>query len=120
VICGDFNTAHQPIDIRNAKQNEHTTGFLPEEREWISRYLRHGFHDVYREMNPDRVQYTWWTNLFNARQRNIGWRLDYFLVSENLLPQVNKITIHDEILGSDHCPVTLELALKDRERSELS
>lgn len=109
VICGDFNTAHQPIDIRNAKQNERSTGFLPEEREWITHYLKHGFRDAYREMYPDRVQYTWWTNLFQARQRNIGWRLDYFLVSDILLPQVSAIAIHDEVLGSDHCPVSIEL-----------
>lgn len=109
VICGDFNTAHQEIDLRNPKQNQNTSGFLPEERVWIDHFLSHGFVDAYRALYPQRVQYTWWTYRMGARQRNIGWRLDYFLVSEGLMPCVQDVVVHGEIQGSDHCPVTLEL-----------
>ena len=107
IICGDFNTAHREIDLRNPKENHNTSGFLPEERAWIDIYLSHGFVDVYRLLFPDRVQYTWWTYRFNARLHNVGWRLDYFLVSEALVPFVRDVVIHEEIKGSDHCPVTL-------------
>lgn len=109
VITGDFNTAHQEIDLKNPKANEKNTGFMPEEREWVTRYLDHGFVDAYRRLYPDRVQYTWWTYRFNARVKNVGWRLDYFLVSEAFMPQVADVTVHDEVMGSDHCPVTLSL-----------
>jgi len=109
IITGDFNTAHMPIDLKNPKQNEKTSGFLPEEREWVQRFLDHGFVDVYRKLYPDKEQYTWWTYRFNARQRGIGWRIDYFLVSENLASRVRDVIIHDEVLGSDHCPVELIL-----------
>ncbi|NOY97685.1 MAG: exodeoxyribonuclease III [Chloroflexi bacterium] len=107
IITGDFNTAHREIDLRNPKENANTSGFLPEERAWIDRYLEHGFVEVYRHLYPDREQYTWWTYRFNARQRNVGWRIDYFLVSESLLPRVQDVIIHDDVLGSDHCPVAL-------------
>lgn len=109
VICGDFNTSHRPIDLKNPRQNEGNTGFLPEEREWIDRYLEHGFVDIYRQLYPERVQYTWWTFRMNARARNVGWRLDYFLISPQLVPFVQDVVIHDEVLGSDHCPVTLQI-----------
>lgn len=107
ILCGDFNTCHQPIDLRNPEANSGTTGFLPEERAWIDLYLEHGFRDIYRDLYPDREQYTWWTYRFQARQRNIGWRLDYFLISERLVEQVEDVVIHDDVLGSDHCPVSL-------------
>jgi exodeoxyribonuclease-3 len=107
IITGDFNTAHMPIDLRNPDENETTSGFLPEERAWVGRFLEHGFVDAYRHLYPERVQYTWWTYRFNARQRDIGWRIDYFLVSSALLPRVKDVIIHDELLGSDHCPVEL-------------
>jgi exodeoxyribonuclease-3 len=107
ILTGDFNTAHRPIDLRNPKENEKTSGFLPEERVWIDHYLDHGFVDVYRHFYPDRVQYTWWTYITNARQRNVGWRIDYFLVSANLVPKISDVIILDDVLGSDHCPVTL-------------
>jgi len=107
IITGDFNTAHMPIDLKNPKQNEKTSGFLPEEREWVSKFLEHGFVDAYRKLYPEREQYTWWTYRFNARKRGIGWRLDYFLVSETLVPRVKDVIIHEEIQGSDHCPVEL-------------
>lgn len=109
VICGDFNTAHCEIDLRNPRQNQTTSGFLPEERAWIDHYLASGFVDAYRALYPERVQYTWWTYRAGARQRNVGWRLDYFLVSEALASQVKDVIIHDDIPGSDHCPVTMIL-----------
>jgi exodeoxyribonuclease-3 len=109
VIFGDINTAHQPIDLRNPKQNEKNSGFLPEERAWIDRYLEHDFVDIYREMYPDKIQYTWWTYRMNARQRNIGWRLDYFLISKGLTNKVQDAIIYEGITGSDHCPIGLEL-----------
>jgi exodeoxyribonuclease-3 len=110
VVCGDFNTAHREIDLRNPKQNQTTSGFLPEERAWIDCYLEHGFVDVYRYLYPERVQYTWWTYRFSARMRNIGWRLDYFMVSEALMSRVEDVVIYDEVEGSDHCPVALVLS----------
>ena len=109
IITGDFNTAHMPIDLKNPKSNEKTSGFLPEEREWVQKFLDHGFVDIYRKLYPDRAQYTWWTYISNARGRNVGWRLDYFLVSESLVPRVQDVVIHDNIPGSDHCPVELIL-----------
>jgi exodeoxyribonuclease III len=111
VICGDFNTAHREIDLKNPKQNETTSGFLPEERAWLDRYIEHGFVDAYRELYPDRVQYTWWTYRVNARQRNIGWRLDFFMVSQALQPLVQDVIVHDHVPGSDHCPVSLILSV---------
>lgn len=107
IITGDFNTAHKEIDLANPKENSKTSGFLPEEREWIDIYLKNGFKDAYRELYPERIQYTWWTYRFTARSRNIGWRLDYFLVTEKLLQDVKDVVVHDTIQGSDHCPVTL-------------
>jgi exodeoxyribonuclease-3 len=112
ILCGDFNTAHREIDLRNPKQNQKTTGFLPEERVWIDHYLEHGFVDIYRWLYPERVQYTWWTYRMNARTRNVGWRLDYFLISQSLVSKVQDAIIHDDVPGSDHCPVTLVLGDK--------
>lgn len=107
IITGDFNTSHRPIDLRNPKANEGNTGFLPEERAWIDTYLEHGFVDIFRELYPEREQYTWWTYRGNARERNVGWRLDYFLITESLAELVEDVIIHDDVLGSDHCPVSL-------------
>lgn len=109
IITGDFNTAHMPIDLKNPKSNEKTSGFLPEEREWVGKFLERGFVDIFRKLYPDRVQYTWWTYISNARERNVGWRLDYFLISGSLVSRVKDVVIHDNILGSDHCPVELSL-----------
>ncbi|MDI9567077.1 MAG: exodeoxyribonuclease III, partial [Chloroflexota bacterium] len=109
IITGDFNTAHQEIDLANPKQNEKNTGFLPEERVWIDRYLEHGFKDAYRELYPEEEKYTWWTYRFNSRERDIGWRLDYYLVSDALMDRVEDVVIHSDIMGSDHCPVSLIL-----------
>lgn len=109
ILCGDFNTAHREIDLKNPKANEQISGFLPEERVWIDRYLEHGFVDAYRVLFPDRVQYTWWTYRLNARQRNIGWRLDYYLVSAHLMDWIQDVVVLDHVMGSDHCPVALHL-----------
>ena len=94
---------------KNAKQNSTTSGFLPEEREWVQKFLDHGFVDIYRRLYPERVQYTWWTYISNARERGVGWRIDYFLVSETLVDRVKDVIIHENVLGSDHCPVELVL-----------
>lgn len=109
IITGDFNTAHREIDLAHPKANALTSGFLPEERAWIDRYLEHGFVDIFRELYPDRVQYTWWTFISNARSRNVGWRLDYYLISRGLVNQVQDVVVHDTVPGSDHCPVSLLL-----------
>ena len=113
VVTGDFNTAHQEIDLANPKENAKTSGFLPEERAWIDRYLAHGFVDAYRQLYPERVQYTWWTYRFGARGRNIGWRLDYYLVSPGLMERVQDVVVYDAVTGSDHCPVSLILQDKN-------
>ena len=111
ILCGDINTSHKEIDLRNPKENARTSGFLPEERIWIDHILEHGFVDVFRHLYPQKVQYTWWTYRMNARERNVGWRLDYFFVSSSLLNKVQDVLTNDEVLGSDHCPVTLLIDL---------
>ena len=110
VLTGDYNIAHQPIDLARPKENEKNAGYLPEERAWMSRYLGLGFRDVYRERNPGLTgAYTWWTNWGGARERNIGWRIDYTTVSPDLVDQVIEVDIHPDIPGSDHCPVSITL-----------
>jgi exodeoxyribonuclease-3 len=110
VICGDVNTAHEEIDLANPKSNQKNTGFLPEERAWVSRLVDHGYVDVFRERHPgEGGLYTWWSNRKGVRERNVGWRIDYFFVSEELVPRVVDATIHADVLGSDHCPISLEL-----------
>lgn len=110
VICGDFNTAFTEMDLARPKDNEKNSGFLPEERAMLGRYFEAGFVDAFRAQYPDKVQYTWWTaRSKSARENNIGWRIDYFLVSEALMPNVKAVTIHDQVEGSDHCPLELEL-----------
>lgn len=109
IICGDYNTAHREIDIKNAKSNEKYSGFLPIEREWIDKFLSHGYIDTYRELHPEEVKYSWWSYRFNARAKNVGWRIDYFFVSEDLFPRVCDADILNDVYGSDHCPVVLSL-----------
>ncbi len=111
IIGGDLNTAHKPIDLKNPKANEKYSGFLPIEREWIDKFLSHGFIDTFRYLYPDKVQYTWWTYRFNARARNIGWRIDYFFVSEDLIDLVEDSYALDDVMGSDHCPIVLKLRI---------
>jgi exodeoxyribonuclease-3 len=107
IICGDFNTAHNEIDLANPKSNQNTSGFLQIEREMVSEYLRHHLVDVYRQLYPEKVEYTWWTYITQARERNVGWRLDYFMVSEGLVERIQKVEIQTSVPGSDHCPVSL-------------
>jgi len=109
VVCGDFNTAHREIDLARPKENSKVSGFLPEERAWIDKFISHGYVDAFRQFNQEPGQYTWWDLKSRARERNVGWRLDYFLVSENLLPAVTGAFIMPEVMGSDHCPVGLVL-----------
>ena len=109
IICGDINTSHQEIDVDNPRPKMKITGFLPEERAWITKFLNHGFVDVFRERYPEEVQYTYWSYMQNQREKNKGWRLDYFLVSKSFMPQVYDVVTHQDVLGSDHCPVTLVL-----------
>ncbi|MGD9146130.1 MAG: exodeoxyribonuclease III [Anaerolineae bacterium] len=111
IVCGDYNTAHQPIDLARPRQNVKTSGFLPEEREVLTRWLDWGFVDIYRHLHPDTEQYTWWTYRFDARARNVGWRIDYFLLAEDLLPYVQDAQILTDVMGSDHCPIELVLDL---------
>ena len=111
ILTGDFNTAHQPIDLKNPKENEKTSGFLPEERAWVDTYLNNGLVDAYRVLYPDKEEYTWWSQITRARDRNIGWRIDYFLVSQPLMPKVKDVRILGDVMGSDHCPVSLEIDL---------
>lgn len=109
VVAGDFNTAHQNIDLKNWRTNQNTSGFLPEERKKLQLYLERGFVDIYRELYPDRVQYSWWSQRFGVREKNVGWRIDYVWVSEDLRPHVVDAFILDQVRGSDHCPVGIEL-----------
>jgi exodeoxyribonuclease-3 len=111
VICGDYNTAHKEIDLKNPKANEKYSGFLPVERDWMDKFVSNGYVDTYRTLHPDTEKYSWWSYRFSAREKNVGWRIDYFFVSENLRASVLDADIHNEVLGSDHCPISLELAL---------
>ncbi len=112
VITGDYNTAHHPVDLANPKTNKDTTGFLPEERAWMDAFAADGMTDVFRWRHPDATgAYTWWSNRPGCRSRNIGWRIDYFFVSPELLPAVVDAPIFSDVLGSDHCPIGLELDL---------
>lgn len=109
VICGDINIAHKAIDLRNPKQNEKNAGFLPGERAWMDRFAGHGYVDTFRHFCDEPGHYTFWSQRKGVRERNIGWRLDYFWVSPELVPKLVSASIHPEVMGSDHCPVGLEL-----------
>ena len=111
VVCGDMNVAHEEIDLKNPKTNRRNAGFTDEEREAMTRLLDSGFVDPFRRLHPDEVTYSWWSYRFRAREKNTGWRIDYFLVSESLAPQVAEAKIHTQIMGSDHCPVEVDLDL---------
>jgi exodeoxyribonuclease-3 len=110
IYTGDLNVAHEEIDIKNPKANVQNAGFTPEERAKFSRLLSAGFVDAFRALYPTKVQYSWWSYRFNARASNAGWRIDYFVVSSRLMGQVRDSLIHNEIGGSDHCPIELDLA----------
>lgn len=110
IICGDFNVAHTEIDIKNAKANRGNAGFTDEEREKFSILLQNGFIDTYRYFHPDEKDaYTWWSYRKGVREKNIGWRIDYFLVSQNFLPKVKEALIYKDVMGSDHCPIGLTI-----------
>ena len=110
VVTGDWNTAHHPIDLARPKQNVNTSGFMPIEREKLDMYVENGWIDTFRLFHPEGDRYSWWTYRFGARERNVGWRIDYFFVNEGFVDNVEDADIHDEVVGSDHCPVSLELS----------
>ncbi|HPR18397.1 MAG TPA: exodeoxyribonuclease III [Candidatus Cloacimonadota bacterium] len=109
IVCGDFNTAHKEIDLANPKQNEETSGFLPIERAWMDKIIEHGWIDTFRRFNQESDQYSWWTYRFGARDRNVGWRIDYFFTNNENLKNIKNAFIRQDIMGSDHCPVGVEI-----------
>ncbi|MCI6619546.1 MAG: exodeoxyribonuclease III [Prevotella sp.] len=109
IVCGDMNVAHEEIDIKNPKTNRRNAGFTDEEREKMTTLLGSGFTDTFRTLYPEQVTYSWWSYRFRARERNTGWRIDYFLVSDRLRDQLTEARIHTDIFGSDHCPVEVDL-----------
>lgn len=111
IICGDVNTAHKEIDLKNPKANSQRSGFLDIERAWIDKLIKSDFIDTYRFLNPKDIKYSWWTYRFNARANNAGWRIDYFFISNSLKDKLKNAFIMDEIYGSDHCPVGIEIEI---------
>ena len=111
VICGDVNTAHEEIDLARPKQNEKNTGFLPEERAWVSKFINQGYVDTFRHFTKEGGHYSWWDYKTKARERDVGWRIDYFFVTGNLIPVLKDAFIMKNIMGSDHCPIGIELNL---------
>jgi exodeoxyribonuclease-3 len=111
VLCGDYNIAHRAIDLANPKQNQDNAGFLPEERAWLDRFLGRGWIDCFRHACPEPGHYTWWSQRIGVRARNIGWRIDYFCIDDGLLPKLVRADHQPQVMGSDHCPIRLELDL---------
>ena len=111
IICGDVNTAHKEIDLARPKENSTVSGFLPEERKWMDKLIDNGYIDTFRMFNNEPKNYTWWDQITRARERNVGWRLDYFFVSENARKDVKNAFILNEVMGSDHCPVGIDKAI---------
>lgn len=110
IICGDLNVAHTEIDLKNPKTNRHNAGFTDEEREKMTKLLDSGFTDSFRYLYPEKENvYTWWSYMGNAREKNIGWRIDYFLVSDRIKEKIEEANIYDSVMGSDHCPISLEI-----------
>ena len=109
IVCGDMNVAHQEIDLKNPKTNRRNAGFTDEEREKMTQLLNNGFIDTFRTLYPEQVTYSWWSYRFRAREKNTGWRIDYFLISERLRDRLVDAKIHTEIMGSDHCPIEIDL-----------
>ena len=109
VVCGDFNAAHTEIDLARPKENQKNAGFTVEERQGITNYIEAGLVDTFRALNPDTARYTWWSHWGHARANNIGWRIDYFFVSESLRDNVKVAEIYEDVMGSDHCPISIEL-----------
>lgn len=114
VVCGDFNTAHRPLDLTYPEANETHSGFLPEERAWIDRFIAAGYVDTFRQIHGDKPNcYTWWSYRLRGRKKNIGWRLDYFFISTELVPCLRDAWIESDVFGSDHCPVGISLEIPD-------
>lgn len=111
IVCGDLNTAHKEIDLARPKENENASGFLPVERKWIDNFISHGYTDTFRKFNKEPGQYSWWDYKTRARERNIGWRLDYFFVSDDLVLNLKDAFILNKVMGSDHCPVGVGMDL---------
>jgi len=111
ILCGDLNVAHEEIDLKNPKTNRMNAGFTDQEREKMTQLLNSGFVDTFRTLHPNDEVYSWWSYRFQARQKNTGWRIDYFIVSQRLMPHVTNAAIHTDIMGSDHCPVELQLSI---------
>lgn len=111
IICGDLNTAHKPIDLARPEANEDVSGFLPIEREWVSKFLNNGYVDTFRMFNNEPNNYTWWSYRTRARDRNVGWRLDYYFVNEEFKDNIKNSYILSEVMGSDHCPICLEIEI---------
>lgn len=111
IICGDYNTAHKEIDLARPKENVKTSGFMPEERAWIDKIIEMGYIDIFRQFNQSPEQYTYWDQITRARERNVGWRIDYYMVSKEMRNLVSNATIHADVMGSDHCPIGLELTI---------
>jgi exodeoxyribonuclease-3 len=109
IVMGDYNTAHKAIDLARPKANENTSGFLPIEREWMDKFIAHGYVDTFRLKNQNPEEYSWWSYRAGARTRNVGWRIDYVFVTEDLVPNVKDSFIWQDVMGSDHCPVGIEL-----------
>ncbi len=109
IYCGDLNVAHEEIDLKNPKTNHFSAGFTNEERGKFTELLASGFSDTFRSLYPDKVEYSWWSYMFQSRQKNVGWRIDYFVVSNRIMDKVKESKIHTEIMGSDHCPVSIEI-----------
>jgi exodeoxyribonuclease-3 len=109
IISGDYNTAHKEIDLKNPKSNSNRSGFLPVERAWMDKLVENGYTDTFRYFYPDTIKYSWWSYRFRSREKDIGWRIDYHFVSNNMLDRVKDALILDDVMGSDHCPVVLEL-----------
>ncbi|MCB0727866.1 MAG: exodeoxyribonuclease III [Ignavibacteriae bacterium] len=111
IVVGDYNTAHKEIDLARPKENVNTSGFMPEEREWIDKIINLGYTDIFRKFNKEPNQYSYWDQISRARDRNIGWRIDYFMVSNDIAGKVKKAEIHQDVFGSDHCPISIDLEL---------
>jgi exodeoxyribonuclease-3 len=111
VLGGDFNIAHKPIDLARPDSNEDSPGYLPEEREWMESFVQAGWVDTYRTLNPEKIQYSWWSARTRARERNVGWRIDYNVVHEKDRELIKRAEIFDSVMGSDHCPVFVELSV---------
>lgn len=111
IYCGDLNVAHEEIDLKNPKTNHHSAGFTDEERNKFTELLNSGFSDTFRTLYPEKVEYSWWSYMFHAREKNVGWRIDYFVVSDRIMPKVKDSKIYTQIMGSDHCPVGIEIEI---------